>query len=49
MPGDLAALILACLSDDPADRPTPTAVAEALEPMMARLPQARLSGFKITL
>lgn len=47
VPPALADLIHACLVADPADRPTPQAVAEALEPMLERLPKARLSGFKI--
>lgn len=49
VPAGVGEIISSCLSDDPADRPTPIAVAEALEPMLADLPQARLSGFKITL
>lgn len=49
VPEEVGELILSCLAKDPDARPTPTEVAEALEPMMARLPQARLSGFKITL
>lgn len=49
VPAELAELIKSCLATDPGARPTPIYVAEALEPMMARLPQARLSGFKITL
>lgn len=49
VPAALADLILACLAPDPADRPVPAEIAGALEPLMERLPQARLSGFKIKL
>lgn len=49
VPRELAQLILACLQHDPAARPAPIDIAQALEPMMEQLPQARLSGFKITL
>lgn len=49
VPTALSDLIHACLSPDPADRPLPDEAARALEPMLERLPQARLSGFKITL
>ena len=49
VPTALGDLIHACLSSDPADRPLPDEAARALEPMLERLPQARLSGFKITL
>ena len=49
VPTALGDLIYACLSRDPADRPLPDEAAQALEPMLERLPQARLSGFKISL
>ncbi len=49
VPGAMADLIGACLSPVASDRPTPADVAHALEPLMDRLPQARLSGFRITL
>lgn len=49
VPDALARLIEACLAPSPADRPEPAEAAAALEPMMASLPQARLSGFKISL
>lgn len=49
VPGELADLLMASLAADPAMRPAPIDVAEALEPMLANLPQARLSGFKIKL
>ncbi|UYM04485.1 serine/threonine-protein kinase [Solicola gregarius] len=47
--GAVAKLILPCLDPDPAQRPTPQVFAEALEPLMAAMPKARLSGFKISL
>ena len=49
VPTALGDLIYACLSREPGDRPLPVEAAEALEPMLERLPQARLSGFKISL
>ena len=49
VPTALGDLIHTCLASDPADRPAPREIAEALEPLLERLPQARLSGFKITL
>lgn len=49
VPEALRDLIYACLSRDPATRPLPEQAARALEPMLERLPQARLSGFKISL
>jgi serine/threonine protein kinase len=49
VPGALQDLIHQCLAPAAADRPLPDKVARALEPMLERLPQARLSGFKIKL
>lgn len=49
VPAALADLIGACLAPAAQDRPIPSEIAAALEPMLDRLPQARLSGFKITL
>jgi serine/threonine protein kinase len=49
VPAEVAELIGACLVDDPGERPAPDEIAARLEPMLDRLPQARLSGFKITL
>jgi serine/threonine protein kinase len=49
VPSAFADLLYACLAPELGDRPTPQAAAEALEPLMADLPRARLSGFKITL
>lgn len=49
VPPALSDLIHACLSVDPDDRPFPDEAAMSLEPMLERLPQAHLSGFKIKL
>ncbi|MGH2693249.1 MAG: serine/threonine-protein kinase [Actinomycetota bacterium] len=38
VPAPLAEAIAACLAPDPSDRPTPAAVADALEPAVAALP-----------
>ena len=46
-PRGMGELVLACLAPDPADRPTPRDVAVAVEPMIAVLPSARLSGFSL--
>ncbi|WP_286689171.1 MULTISPECIES: serine/threonine-protein kinase [unclassified Aeromicrobium] len=42
-----ADLIARCLDRDPAQRPTPRQIALELEPMIAGLPSARLSGFTL--
>lgn len=47
VPAPLRDLIGDCLAPDPADRPVPEAIAEALEPMLAAMPKARLSGFSL--
>ncbi len=47
VPLDLAKLIYACLEHDPAQRPTPAELADALGPMLERSPRGRLAGFKI--
>ncbi|MET1036981.1 MAG: serine/threonine-protein kinase [Aeromicrobium sp.] len=49
VPAALGDLIAACLAPSPGGRPRPDEAAAALEPLMDRLPQARLSGFKISL
>lgn len=46
---DFANIIGDCLSPDPADRPTPRDIADRLDPLVANLPKARLSGFSIRL
>lgn len=48
VPAPVAKLILAGLEPDPADRPTPVEVSEALEPLYAQLPKGRLGGFKVS-
>lgn len=49
VPRALGELLLSCLAPSAADRPLPCEAAAALEPLIDRLPQARLSGFKISL
>ncbi|MGH3358370.1 MAG: serine/threonine-protein kinase [Nocardioidaceae bacterium] len=49
VPADVGKLILSCLHPDPAGRPTPREFAESLDPLMAAMPKARLSGFKVSL
>jgi serine/threonine protein kinase len=48
VPADVAKPVLACLQKDPAMRPSPAELAEAFEPLMAALPKAKLSGFKVS-
>jgi serine/threonine-protein kinase len=47
VPGDVAAVVRSCLEPDPADRPLPHELAEALQPALARAPRGRLAGFKV--
>ncbi len=47
VPLPVAEVIEACLAYDPADRPAPAAVADALGPVLERLPRGRLAGFKV--
>ena len=47
VPPDIAKTVLAMLDPDPAARPLPHEVAEALEPALARQPRARLAGSKL--
>lgn len=47
VPGPVTEVIAACLRRDPAERPLPHEVAEALEPVLAGLPRGSLAGFKI--
>ena len=44
-PHEVAKILFAALEPDPADRPLPHELAEALEPVMARQPKARFAGF----
>ena len=44
-PAEVAKIVFAALEPDPADRPLPHQLAEALEPVMARQPKARFAGF----
>jgi serine/threonine protein kinase len=46
LPEPVAEPILACLAQDPADRPAPAELAEALEPVLRAQPKPRLSGLK---
>ncbi|QSR30665.1 protein kinase [Nocardioides sp. S5] len=47
VPGPVVEVIAACLRRDPAERPLPHEVAEALEPVLAGLPRGSLAGFRI--
>lgn len=49
VPPAFAELLLACLAPEASERPEPAAFVDALEPLMANMPTARLSGFKIKL
>lgn len=46
-PVEVAKILYAGLHRDPARRPLPAELAEALEPVLARQPRARLGGFKV--
>ena len=46
VPKAIAAAVMACLAEAPADRPTAVELAELLEPWVARLPQARIGLFR---
>lgn len=46
---ELGRIITDCLSPDPVDRPTARQVSDRLDPLVAGLPKARLSGFSIRL
>ncbi|WP_205475110.1 serine/threonine-protein kinase [Nocardioides sp. SYSU D00038] len=46
-PPEVAKVLLAGLSKDPAARPLPHEVAEALEPVLARVPRPQLAGWKV--
>lgn len=45
-PAAVRSLLLDCLSRDPADRPLPHEVSEALEPVLHALPAPRLAGWR---
>lgn len=47
VPPPVRDLVLDCLAFDPAARPTTTELVERVEPMLAALPTARLSGFSL--
>ncbi len=47
-PHEVVKTVFAALEPDPADRPLPHEVAEAVEPVLARQPKARFGGFKTT-
>ena len=44
-PHEVEKIVFAALEPDPADRPLPHELAEALEPVLARQPKARFAGF----
>ena len=44
-PHEVVKIVFAALEPDPADRPLPHELGEALEPVMARQPKARFAGF----
>lgn len=46
VPPDVAAVVYAALDPDPDKRPTPSELAEGLEPALARVPRGRLGGLK---
>ncbi len=45
-PTEVVDVISACLARDPADRPTPAAIFEAMEPLVHHLPKPRLGAFR---
>jgi len=47
VPTEVARVIDACLQVDPAARPLPAEVADALQPVLERLPRGSLAAFKI--
>ena len=48
VPAEVVKILYAGLDRDPAARPLPHEVADALEPVLARQPAVRLGGFKVT-
>jgi eukaryotic-like serine/threonine-protein kinase len=47
VPDDVAKVVYASLEPEPANRPLPHELAEALQPALARAPRGRLAGFKV--
>jgi serine/threonine protein kinase len=47
VPAEVAEVIGACLRPDPADRPLPADVSDALQPVLERLPRGSLGAFRI--
>jgi serine/threonine-protein kinase len=47
VPAEVVDAVRAGLDPDPAKRPLPHELAEALEPVLARQPRAVLAGFKV--
>jgi serine/threonine protein kinase len=47
-PPEVVKIVRAALERRPIDRPAPHEVAEALQPVLERLPRGRLAGFKVT-
>ena len=47
VPPEVAKTLYAALDKDPERRPLPSEFAEALEPVLARQPKARLAGFRV--
>ncbi|WP_121258530.1 serine/threonine-protein kinase [Nocardioides ferulae] len=47
VPAEVAKIVVAGLDKVPGNRPLPAEFAEALEPVLARQPRARLGGFKV--
>jgi serine/threonine-protein kinase len=48
VPAEVARVVGAMLERRPEDRPLPSEVADALNPVLADLPRGRLAGFKVT-
>jgi hypothetical protein len=46
LPSQVAAPILACLQRNPAERPSPAELSDALEPVLAAQAKPKLSGLK---
>jgi len=47
-PREVVAVVGAALERDPAHRPRPDEIADALQPVLERQPRARLAGFKVS-